>query len=403
MRKPSAISIRRRLRRWRTLDADLERRGVDLWIARANRPLRQLLTATGLMQRLGEEHIYPSVRAAVAAYRDRIWCGSAGNVLGKADIMLDEIRKGEHLTQYIPIVGWARSYQRSLAARRPGLGHRRRHGHGAGGDGLRPDGRGAAAGRSLCGHCGHGCLCAFATSRHLKVTTSSTMSIMSLAVVAPLAAGDAGTFMALSSALAITVGAIMLILGFLKLGFISDFLAKSVMTGYIFGVACLIAISQLPKVFGVSGGSGSFFEQLEQFIANLPETNLYSLALGIGTIVIILDQAFQAHDPRRAGGLDPGHCGILGVQAERTVRRRHRRRHPDRDDVPGHTADRPGQPSHSSSAARPASCSWRSARRWGRRAPLRRSIATRSTPIRSCWRWARRTSTRAFSRASRST
>ena len=51
------------------LDADLERLGVDLWIARANGPLRQLLTATGLTKRLGAEHIYPSVRAAVTAYQ----------------------------------------------------------------------------------------------------------------------------------------------------------------------------------------------------------------------------------------------------------------------------------------------------------------------------------------------
>jgi SulP family sulfate permease len=128
----------------------------------------------------------------------------------------------------------------------------------------------------------------FATSRHLKITTSSTMAIMSLAVVAPLAAGDAASFMALSSALAITVGIIMLVLAFMKLGFISDFLSKSVMTGYIFGVACTIAISQLPKVFGVPGGSGTFFEQLRQFISNLPETNVYTLALGAGTIVLIL-------------------------------------------------------------------------------------------------------------------
>jgi SulP family sulfate permease len=52
-----------------TLDADLERLGVDLWIARANEPLRELLTATGLTKRLGAEHIFPSVRAAVVAYR----------------------------------------------------------------------------------------------------------------------------------------------------------------------------------------------------------------------------------------------------------------------------------------------------------------------------------------------
>jgi len=54
-----------------TLDADLERVGGDLWIARANGSLRHLLTATGLTKRLGEEHIYPSVRAAVLAYRTR--------------------------------------------------------------------------------------------------------------------------------------------------------------------------------------------------------------------------------------------------------------------------------------------------------------------------------------------
>src|SRR5512136_699607 len=51
-----------------SLDADLERVGASLWIARANGSLRQLLTATGLTTRLGAEHIYPSVRAAVEAY-----------------------------------------------------------------------------------------------------------------------------------------------------------------------------------------------------------------------------------------------------------------------------------------------------------------------------------------------
>jgi high affinity sulfate transporter 1 len=128
----------------------------------------------------------------------------------------------------------------------------------------------------------------FATSRHMKVTTSSTMSIMSIAVVAPLVASGFGSYLALSSALAIIVGLLMLVLSFMKLGFISDFLAKSVMTGYVFGVALLIAMSQLPKVFGVPGGSGTFFQQLGQLIANLPQTNPYALALGGGTIALIL-------------------------------------------------------------------------------------------------------------------
>ncbi|MFN8471492.1 MAG: sodium-independent anion transporter [Anaerolineae bacterium] len=51
-----------------TLDADLERIGVELWIARANEPLRHLLQVTGLTKRLGQDNLYPSVRAAVVAY-----------------------------------------------------------------------------------------------------------------------------------------------------------------------------------------------------------------------------------------------------------------------------------------------------------------------------------------------
>ncbi len=56
-----------------TLDTDLEQRGVELWIARANGPLRQLLQSTGLTARIGAENIYASVRAAVVAYQERNW------------------------------------------------------------------------------------------------------------------------------------------------------------------------------------------------------------------------------------------------------------------------------------------------------------------------------------------
>jgi SulP family sulfate permease len=51
------------------LDIDLERRGGELWIPRANEPLRELLQVTGLPTKIGEENLHPSVRAAVTAYR----------------------------------------------------------------------------------------------------------------------------------------------------------------------------------------------------------------------------------------------------------------------------------------------------------------------------------------------
>jgi sulfate permease, SulP family len=202
--------------------------------------------------------------------------------------MLDEILQGKRLEKYVPLIGWITSYQRAW---------------------LRDDlVSGVVVGAIMVpvamayaqmagvppqqglysAILGMAVYAIFATSRHMKITTSSTMSIMSIAVVAPLVASGFGSYVALSSALALTVGIIMIVLAFMKLGFISDFLAKSVMTGYIFGVALLIAMSQLPKIFGVPGVSGAFFEQLGQFITELPQTNPYALALGVGTIVIIL-------------------------------------------------------------------------------------------------------------------
>jgi MFS superfamily sulfate permease-like transporter len=53
------------------VDADLDRLGVEVWLARANGPLRHLLAVTGLTPRIGAEHIYPAVRAAVAAFQAR--------------------------------------------------------------------------------------------------------------------------------------------------------------------------------------------------------------------------------------------------------------------------------------------------------------------------------------------
>ena len=71
----------------------------------------------------------------------------------------------------------------------------------------------------------------FSSSRHVKVTASSTMAVMSAAVIAPMAAGGTTTYWALTSALAITVGVMLLLAGIIKLGFIADFLSKPVVTG----------------------------------------------------------------------------------------------------------------------------------------------------------------------------
>jgi high affinity sulfate transporter 1 len=128
----------------------------------------------------------------------------------------------------------------------------------------------------------------FSSSRHVKVTASSTMAVMSAAVIAPLAGGDATTFWALTSALALTVGVMLLIAGIIRLGFIADFLSKPVVTGFVFGLAITIGVGQLPKLFGVPAGDGNVFQQMAFLISELGDANLATMAVSALTILLIL-------------------------------------------------------------------------------------------------------------------
>jgi high affinity sulfate transporter 1 len=128
----------------------------------------------------------------------------------------------------------------------------------------------------------------FGTSRHLKVTASSTMAIMSAAVVVDLAAGDPAKYLALTSALALIVGVMLVAAGIARLGFVADFLTKSVVTGFIFGLAITIVIGQIPKLMGVPSGSGSVPDQVRHIVEQAPDANAYTLAIGLLSLVVIL-------------------------------------------------------------------------------------------------------------------
>jgi SulP family sulfate permease len=128
----------------------------------------------------------------------------------------------------------------------------------------------------------------FGTSRHQKVLASSTMAVMSAAVIAPLAGGDMAAYAGLSAALALTVGVLLILAGIVKLGFISDFLSKSVVVGFVFGLAISIAVSQAPKLFGVPAGSGTTIQQFMQLLGNLGLTNPWTLAVSVTSLAIVI-------------------------------------------------------------------------------------------------------------------
>lgn len=125
----------------------------------------------------------------------------------------------------------------------------------------------------------------FASSRQLTVGPSSTVAILSASTVASVAGTD--DFIDLTIALAMLAGALFVVAGIARLGFISVFLSKPVLTGFTFGLGLTIAIGQADKVFGVEGGGGNFFDQLWALIQDLPDADLRTTTIGLVSLAAL--------------------------------------------------------------------------------------------------------------------
>jgi high affinity sulfate transporter 1 len=128
----------------------------------------------------------------------------------------------------------------------------------------------------------------FGSSRQLVVAVSSAIAVMSAATVTDLAPQGSAEFIVLTSVLALLVGAIATLAGILRLGRLAQFFSESVLTGFVFGLALVIAIKQLPKLFGLEAGHGNFFERLWDLIVHLPETHLPTLVVGLACLLLLI-------------------------------------------------------------------------------------------------------------------
>jgi high affinity sulfate transporter 1 len=128
----------------------------------------------------------------------------------------------------------------------------------------------------------------FGSSRQLIIGPDASMATLVAVSVVPLAGGDIGRLAAMVCGLAVLMGLICVLGSILRLGFIADFLAKPVITGYMHGLAVVIAVGQLPKVLGVQSGGETTVAQFMTVVRNLPSTHSITLGIGASCVVVIL-------------------------------------------------------------------------------------------------------------------
>ena len=126
------------------------------------------------------------------------------------------------------------------------------------------------------------------SSRVLSVGPESTIALMTGTAIAPLAGADAERAVALAAALSLIVGGWCLVGRIARLGVISDLLSQPLLVGYLAGAAALMVVGQLGKMTGTSVEGDNLVAQLRSFAEVVDDTHLLTLAVGVGTLGLLL-------------------------------------------------------------------------------------------------------------------
>ncbi|WP_435156698.1 SulP family inorganic anion transporter [Haladaptatus sp. DFWS20] len=128
----------------------------------------------------------------------------------------------------------------------------------------------------------------FASSRQVIVGPTSPLAVLLLTEVGPIAAGSAMGYISLVTTTTIMVGIICVFAWIFRLGDLVNFISGSVLTGFASGAGLYIISTQLGKIFGISGSSGTFFQRVGFIIAHLNEAQSTTVAVGLVSIVLLL-------------------------------------------------------------------------------------------------------------------
>jgi high affinity sulfate transporter 1 len=130
----------------------------------------------------------------------------------------------------------------------------------------------------------------FGPSRILVLGPDSALAAIILGVVVPLSGGDPVRAATLAGMMAIVSGAVCILAGIARLGFVTELLSKPIRYGYINGIALTVLISQLPKLFGFSIESEGSLRSLWAIAGAILEgrTNWVAFGIGLGTLMVIL-------------------------------------------------------------------------------------------------------------------
>lgn len=152
------------------------------------------------------------------------------------------------------------------------------------------------------------------SSRALSVSTTTTLAILAANALSTTIGNDGAHALAIANAtLTMLVGVMLVAAACLRLGFVANFISEPVLVGFKAGVAIVIVMDQLPKLFGIHYPKGSFFHNVGAFVAGLPHFSASTLALAMLTLVALV--LLERFTPRAPAPLLVVAAAIIAVAA----------------------------------------------------------------------------------------
>ena len=130
------------------------------------------------------------------------------------------------------------------------------------------------------------------SSRQHVIGPDATLAALTAVTIAPLATVDGkvdpALYAVLAAALALAVGAVLLLAGVLQLGFVGDFFGKPVLLGYINGVAVMVIAGQIEKLLGLDVAAKQFLPTVKEIASELGSANGPTVVLSVGLLAVAL-------------------------------------------------------------------------------------------------------------------
>lgn len=136
----------------------------------------------------------------------------------------------------------------------------------------------------------------FGSSRHLVVAADSATAAVFASGLSAMAPPASGHYMVLVGVLALLTACLLLLARLFRLGFLADFLSRTVLVGFLAGVGVQVGIAVLPEMVGASISARRSVEQLALLVQNLSQVHVPTL--GVSAIVVAAILVFRRVAPR---------------------------------------------------------------------------------------------------------